>query len=194
MTRSSMKELCMPFKDTEQEFRSSRKHFKKLSLDKSRSPNFDLFLDQEEYSEEEVMETMAKTIEQYMSKTRANYGLGVARPKIEDKDNFELKGQFLKDLQMQEVVFFYNRLDVPTRQILDSRGAISSKTVADTKVPTTPKITHLRKKGKLLKKLPTLNLVHLFKEGDIEQLLWDSTKGTMQTLQTKNEANPWKKP
>nr|GEX00063.1 hypothetical protein [Tanacetum cinerariifolium] len=35
---------------------------------------------------------------------------------------------------MQEVVFFYNGLDVPTRQILDSRGAIPSKTVADAKV------------------------------------------------------------
>ncbi|GJZ08919.1 putative reverse transcriptase domain-containing protein [Tanacetum coccineum] len=206
-----------------------------------------------EYSEEEVTETMAETMEQYMSKTRADYGSGVARPKIEDKDNFELKGQFLKELrtntfsgsdhedanehiekvleivdlfhipnitidqvmlrafpmsltgaasrwlrnkptgsittwedlktkflskycppartakkmeeinnfqqepdenlyqawerfkellmkcpqhyltEMQEVVLFYNGLDVPTRQILDSRGAIPSKTIADAK-------------------------------------------------------------
>ncbi|GKA90928.1 hypothetical protein Tco_0812798 [Tanacetum coccineum] len=35
---------------------------------------------------------------------------------------------------MQEVVLFYNGLDVPTRQILDSRGAIPSKIVADAKV------------------------------------------------------------
>ncbi|GJU79595.1 hypothetical protein Tco_1281960 [Tanacetum coccineum] len=35
---------------------------------------------------------------------------------------------------MQEVVLFYNGLDVPTRQILDSRGAIPSKTTADAKV------------------------------------------------------------
>nr|GEU70359.1 hypothetical protein [Tanacetum cinerariifolium] len=35
---------------------------------------------------------------------------------------------------MHEVVLFYNGLDVPTRQILDSRGAIPSKTVADAKV------------------------------------------------------------
>ncbi|GJT85449.1 hypothetical protein Tco_1067166 [Tanacetum coccineum] len=34
-----------------------------------------------------------------MSKTRADYGSGVARPKIKDKDNFELKGQFLKELR-----------------------------------------------------------------------------------------------
>ncbi|GKA26447.1 hypothetical protein Tco_0712556 [Tanacetum coccineum] len=197
---------------------------------------------------------MAETMKQYMSKTRANYGSGVVRPKIEDKDNFELKGQFLKELQtntfngsdqedankhikkvleivdlfhilnitidqvmlrafpmsltratsqwlrnkptssittwedlktkflskycppartakkieeinnfqqepdinlyqswerfkellmkcpqhylteMQEVVLFYNGLDVPTRQILDSRGAIPSKTVVDVKI------------------------------------------------------------
>ncbi|GKD58220.1 hypothetical protein Tco_1295729, partial [Tanacetum coccineum] len=42
---------------------------------------------------------MEKTMEQYMSKTRANYGSGIARPKIDDKDSFELKGQFLKELR-----------------------------------------------------------------------------------------------
>ncbi|GJR61847.1 homeodomain-like protein [Tanacetum coccineum] len=127
---------------------------------------------------------MAETMEQYMSKIRADYGSGVARPKIEDKDNFELKGQFLKELRtntfsgsdhedankhiekvleivdlfhipnitidqvmlrafpmsltraakMQEVVLLYNGLDVPTRQILDSRRAIPSKTAADAKI------------------------------------------------------------
>ncbi|GJW85682.1 hypothetical protein Tco_0158827 [Tanacetum coccineum] len=135
---------------------------------------------------------MAETMEQYMSKTRADYGSGVARFKIEDKYNFELKGKFLKKLrdntfsgsdhedenkhiekvleivdlshipnitidqvmlravpmsltgaasrwlrnkpsEMQEVVLFYNGLDVPTRHILDSRGAIPSKTVVDAK-------------------------------------------------------------
>ncbi|GJV89174.1 retrovirus-related pol polyprotein from transposon TNT 1-94 [Tanacetum coccineum] len=155
-----------------------------------------------QYSEEEEAETMVETIEQYMSKTRANYGSGVARPKIEDKDNFELKGQFLKELrtntfsgsdhedtnehiekvleivdlfhipnitidqkledinnfqqepdenhyqawerfkellmkcpqhyltEMQEVILFYNGLGIHTRQILDSRGAISTATDA----------------------------------------------------------------
>nr|GEW48655.1 hypothetical protein [Tanacetum cinerariifolium] len=101
-------------------------------------------------------------------------------PKIDLKDSFKLKGQFLKELRdntfsgldnedvkehikkilevvdlfhisnitidqvmlrafpmsltRSEVVLFYNRLDVPTRQILDSRGAIPSKTAADAKV------------------------------------------------------------
>nr|GEW50949.1 hypothetical protein [Tanacetum cinerariifolium] len=34
-----------------------------------------------------------------MSKTRADYGLSIARPKIDDKDHFKLKGQFLKELR-----------------------------------------------------------------------------------------------
>ncbi|GJU03944.1 hypothetical protein Tco_1114282 [Tanacetum coccineum] len=297
MTRSSTKELFTPFKDLEREFQSSRKHFKTLSLDESRSPDFDIFSDQEEYSEEEVAETMAETMEQYMRKTQADYGSGVARPKIEDKANFKLKGQFLKELrdntfsgsdhedanehidkvlkivdlfhipnitidqvmlrafpmsitravscwlrnkpygsittwedlktkfpskyfptariakkmeeinnfqqesdenlyqawerfkellikcpqhyltEMEEVVLFYNGLDVLTRQILDSRGSIPSKTAADAKVLITPKIARSRKKGKPSKKLTTHNLVYLFKEGDIELLLWDSIKG-----------------
>ncbi|GJW17603.1 hypothetical protein Tco_0025039 [Tanacetum coccineum] len=42
---------------------------------------------------------MAETMEQYMSKNQADYGSGVARPKIKDKHHFELKGQFLKELR-----------------------------------------------------------------------------------------------
>nr|GEW13916.1 hypothetical protein [Tanacetum cinerariifolium] len=79
-----------------------------LSLGELRSPNFNL-LSNQEYSEEEIMETMVDAMEQYMSKTRVDYGSGVARPKIENNDNFELKGQFLK-------------------------GAIPSKTTADAKI------------------------------------------------------------
>ncbi|GJY20621.1 hypothetical protein Tco_0393187 [Tanacetum coccineum] len=36
--------------------------------------------------------------------------------------------------KMHEVILFYNGLDVPTRQILDSKGVIPTKTVADAKV------------------------------------------------------------
>nr|GEY79252.1 hypothetical protein [Tanacetum cinerariifolium] len=50
--------------------------------------DFDIFSDQEEYSEEEVAETITKTMEQHMSKTQANYGSGIARPKIKElRDN-----------------------------------------------------------------------------------------------------------
>ncbi|GJR14902.1 hypothetical protein Tco_0797554 [Tanacetum coccineum] len=79
---------------------------------------------------------MAETMEKYMSKTRTDYGSGVARPKIDNKDQFELKGQFLKELRentFTEVILFYNGLDVPTRHILDSRGVVPTKTVADAK-------------------------------------------------------------
>ncbi|GJT56268.1 hypothetical protein Tco_0991322 [Tanacetum coccineum] len=75
-----------------------KRDFKSLSLDKLRSPDFNLLSDQE-YSEEEVAETMAETMEQYMSKNRTDYGSGVARPRIDNKDQFELKGQFLKELR-----------------------------------------------------------------------------------------------
>ncbi|GJS85195.1 hypothetical protein Tco_0751736 [Tanacetum coccineum] len=98
MTRSSTKELFTPFKKPKQEFRSSRKLLKTLSIDKSRSPEFNPFSDLEEYFEEEVAKTMAETMEQYMRKTRADYGSGIARPKINNKYSFELKGQFLKEL------------------------------------------------------------------------------------------------
>nr|GEX79772.1 hypothetical protein [Tanacetum cinerariifolium] len=40
----------------------------------------------------------APTMEEYMTRTREGYGSGIFRPKIEDKDQFELKGQFLKEL------------------------------------------------------------------------------------------------
>ncbi|GKE35551.1 hypothetical protein Tco_1454873 [Tanacetum coccineum] len=36
--------------------------------------------------------------------------------------------------EMQEVILFYNGLGIPTRQILDSRGAIPSKTAANAKI------------------------------------------------------------
>ncbi|GKA16069.1 phospholipase-like, aminotransferase-like mobile domain protein [Tanacetum coccineum] len=68
MTRSSTNELFTPYKDPEREFRSSRRHSKSLSLDALKSLDFNLLSDKE-YSEEEEEETMAETMEQYMSKT-----------------------------------------------------------------------------------------------------------------------------
>ncbi|GJZ53961.1 hypothetical protein Tco_0608846, partial [Tanacetum coccineum] len=42
--------------------------------------------------------------------------------------------QSIPDTFRSLVILFYNGLGIPTRQILDSRGAIPSKTVADAKV------------------------------------------------------------
>ncbi|GKE78794.1 hypothetical protein Tco_1544914, partial [Tanacetum coccineum] len=48
--------------------------------------------------EEEATKIMVKTMEQYMSKTRGDYGSGVTRPEINQDTHFELKGKFLKEL------------------------------------------------------------------------------------------------
>ncbi|GKB66571.1 hypothetical protein Tco_0927983 [Tanacetum coccineum] len=177
-------------------------------------PEFNLFSDPKDQFEEEETESMGElTMEEYMTKTREDYGSGIARPKVDEKAYFELKGQFLKELlfpmsltgaasrwlrneqagsidtwetlkkkflgkycppariakkmeeinnfqqerdetlyqawerlnelllrfpqhyltDMQEVVLFYKGLDVPTRQILDSKGAIPSMRAADAK-------------------------------------------------------------
>ncbi|GJV39538.1 hypothetical protein Tco_1417978 [Tanacetum coccineum] len=52
----------------------------------------------------------------------------------------------------------------------------------------------LKEEGKTLEEAYYTQFVDLSKEGDIEQQLWDSTRGTMQTLCIKNEDNLWKKP
>ncbi|GJW98442.1 putative reverse transcriptase domain-containing protein [Tanacetum coccineum] len=212
MTRSLTTKLFTPYKEPEREFRSSRRHFKTLSLDELRSPDFNLFSDQE-YSEEEEAETMAETMEHGSDHEDANEHIekvleivdlfhipnitidqvmlrafpmsltGIARrwlrneptgsitiwdglktkflnkycppaqtaKKMEEINNFQQEPdenpyqawERFKELlmkcpqhyltEMQEVILFYNGLGIPTRQILNSRGAIPSKTVADAK-------------------------------------------------------------
>ncbi|GKC94839.1 retrovirus-related pol polyprotein from transposon TNT 1-94 [Tanacetum coccineum] len=79
-------------------YRLSKTEAEILVVHDKESPDFNLLSDQE-CSEEEEAEVMAETMEQYMIKTRIDYGPGVARPKIDNKDQFELKGQFLKELR-----------------------------------------------------------------------------------------------
>ncbi|GJT44792.1 hypothetical protein Tco_0953507 [Tanacetum coccineum] len=194
MIRSSTKELISPFENPESAFRSKRRLYETPGLVESSSPELNLFFGIQEHSTAEIM---MKTLEQYMSKTRGNYGSGVVMPKINYKTHFELKGQYLKELckntfsglehedtlehiekvleivdlfhipevtqdqqepdeslfrawerfkelvmkcpqhyltDMQEVILFYNGLDVPTRKILDSKGAIPTKTAVDAKI------------------------------------------------------------
>ncbi|GKA34370.1 hypothetical protein Tco_0720799 [Tanacetum coccineum] len=184
MTRSLIKELFTPFKDPEQEFRSSRKLLKTLSLDESRSLDLNIFSNLKEYFEEKVTETMAETMEQYMSKTRADYGSGIARPKIDDKDSFELKGQFLKELR-DNTFSGSDHEDANEHIEKDENRKVNYPTTAKDCPP---------KKVKPEEATKNCNFVDLSKEGDIEQQLWDSTKETMQTLHIKNEDNQWKKP
>ncbi|GJR03375.1 hypothetical protein Tco_0526359 [Tanacetum coccineum] len=85
-----------------------------------------------------------------ISKRRAFWSLNEDILKINDSDNqyavsikedtaFNVLGPRMKSPPiskngMQEVILFYNGLGIPTRQILNSRGAIPSKTVADAKI------------------------------------------------------------
>ncbi|GJS86040.1 retrotransposon protein, putative, ty1-copia subclass [Tanacetum coccineum] len=106
MTSSSTKELITPFENSKSAFRSKRRLYETPGLVESSSLELDLFFDIQEHSTTEIMK---ETMDQYMSKTCGNYGSG-------------------------EVILFYNGLDFPTRQILDSKGAIPTKTVADAKI------------------------------------------------------------
>ncbi|GJW22145.1 hypothetical protein Tco_0032767 [Tanacetum coccineum] len=99
MTRNSTKELFTPLENPERVFHLKKRLFKTPGLVELSSPKFNLFSDIEERpEEEEATEIMTETMEQYMSKTRRDYGSGVTRPKINIDTHFELKGQFLKEL------------------------------------------------------------------------------------------------
>ncbi|GJU80005.1 hypothetical protein Tco_1282370 [Tanacetum coccineum] len=110
--------------------------------------------------------------------------------------------------EMQEVVLFYNGLDVPTRQILDLRGAIPSKTAADAKVaiqemaeysqkwhngtsrtrsPYYTKYFPIKEEGKTLEEDYYTQFGAPFQGGGYRATARDSTKGIMQTLHTKNK-------
>ncbi|GJZ49051.1 hypothetical protein Tco_0603241 [Tanacetum coccineum] len=92
MTRFSNKWLVEPYDEPEQALHSLRKLFKTTSFDHSSSPEFELFSDHEEQVEEEITETMTEpTMDEYMRKTREDYGSGVARLKFDKDAKFELK-------------------------------------------------------------------------------------------------------
>ncbi|GKB79199.1 hypothetical protein Tco_0946094, partial [Tanacetum coccineum] len=216
--QSSTKELFTPLDNPKRVFLSKRRLFETPGLVELDSPEFDLFSNIKERSEEEATKFMTDSMEQYMSKTRGDYRSGVTRPKINTNTHFKLKGKFLKELRdntftdsehedenehikkvleivdlfhilnitqdqimlraflvsltraashwlrnepvvsiltqeilkskflskycppahtakkMEEVILFYNVLDVPTRQILDSKGAVPTMNTANAKV------------------------------------------------------------
>ncbi|GKA12400.1 ribonuclease H-like domain, reverse transcriptase, RNA-dependent DNA polymerase [Tanacetum coccineum] len=106
---------------------------------------------------------------------------------------------------MQKVILFYNGLDVPSRQIHDSKGVIPTKTDVDAKKenekvyaaqvecklckgPHYIKDCPLKEEGKLLKRLTTYSLVHLINlEDSTEQHGQDSTNATTETLSIRNQ-------
>ncbi|GJY57389.1 hypothetical protein Tco_0456504, partial [Tanacetum coccineum] len=213
---------------------------------------------------------MAETMEQYMSKTRADYGSVVIRPKIKEKDSFELKGQFIKELctntfsgsdhedankhieKVLEIMDLFHipnisvdqvmlrvfhmsftgaasrwlrnrptssittwedlmtkflskyypptRTDVPTRKILDSRGAIPLKTAANAKTAIQEMAEYSQKwhnrtsRVRSTKTFDGLAAIRaqlnnlgreIKKEGDIEKQLQVTIKGTTQIPRMK---------
>ncbi|GJU46962.1 hypothetical protein Tco_1204228 [Tanacetum coccineum] len=130
--QESKKELVKPFDEPKQAFHSLRKLFK--------TPNFD----------------HSNPLGPKKTTTQ-----GFARPKFDKDAKFELKGQFLKELRdntfsgsenkdanehiervlktvdlfttPDEVILFYKGLDVPTRQILDSKGVVPKMSTVDAK-------------------------------------------------------------
>ncbi|GJX51836.1 hypothetical protein Tco_0278681 [Tanacetum coccineum] len=99
MTRSFTKELFLPLENHEQKFRLRRRLFDTPSLIELNSPEFDQISDIEEQSEEEEPdESLFHAWERFKE-------LLMKCPQ-----------HYLTD--MQEVILFYNGLDVPTRQIL----------------------------------------------------------------------------
>ncbi|GKC85340.1 hypothetical protein Tco_1141057 [Tanacetum coccineum] len=208
MTRSSTSKLFTPYKEPEQEFRSSRRHFKTLRVARPKIDNKDQFerkgqflkelrentfsgFDNEDANEhmEKVLEIVdlfhvpnttvdqlmlrvfpisltgasshwlrneptssIKTWEDLKTKFLNKYcPPGRTAKKMEEINNFQQESDetffqawerfeellmkcpqyYLTD--MQKVILFYNGLDIPTRQILDSRGAILTKTAKDAK-------------------------------------------------------------
>ncbi|GJW15721.1 hypothetical protein Tco_0019854 [Tanacetum coccineum] len=101
-----------------------------------------------------------------MMKTQEDYGSGIGKLNIDEKANFELKGQFLKelrdnnfsglnnndanehnekDLEIVDLFHIPEGLDVPTRQILDSKGAIPSMKAANAKKAIQDMVDHSQK-------------------------------------------------
>nr|GEU95252.1 hypothetical protein [Tanacetum cinerariifolium] len=129
MTRSSTKELITLFENPERVFRSNMRRFETPGLVNSRSPEFNLF---------------SNTFRRKRNFRNYNGNNGA----ISEQDpNFMKILLAVQNLKMQkvleivdlfhvpeEVILFYNRLDVLTKQILDSKGAVPTKTAADVKV------------------------------------------------------------
>nr|GEV67724.1 hypothetical protein [Tanacetum cinerariifolium] len=120
MTRSSTKELFTPFEDLEQEFCSSRNLFKTLSLNESSSFEFDLSSNLKEHYEGDCR-----------NDDKNNGRIHVQDPRFKEL-LMRCPQHYLTN--MQEVILFYNGLAVPTKQILDSKGAIPTMTANNAKI------------------------------------------------------------
>ncbi|GKE00428.1 hypothetical protein Tco_1388411, partial [Tanacetum coccineum] len=143
MTRSSTKELLSPLENPERVLRSRRKLFDNPSLVETNSPGSNQLSEIEEHIEEEEGQFLKELRDNTFSGSEnedANEHIEKVLeiidlfhiPKV-TQDQIMLRA-FPVSLTRAEVILFYNGLDVPTRQILDSNGAIPSKTSAYAKI------------------------------------------------------------
>nr|GEX41452.1 hypothetical protein [Tanacetum cinerariifolium] len=147
LIKSSSKELFSPLENPKQKFRSMRRLFNTPSLIELNSPEFNQISDIEEQSEEKVRETMTETMEQYMIKTRGDYGCSWH----EDANEYIKKVLEIVDLfhilkitqdQIMFQAFHVSLTGVtskwlrnhPSGLITTCKGAIPSKTATDAKV------------------------------------------------------------
>ncbi|GJZ97518.1 DNA-directed DNA polymerase [Tanacetum coccineum] len=97
-------------------------------------------------------------MEEYITKTREGYGSGIARPKIDEKSEFKLKGQFLKEIRdntisgsenedpdehiekVLKIVYLFHILE-----ITQDKGAIPSLKAADAKKAIQDMVDHSQK-------------------------------------------------
>ncbi|GKA74266.1 hypothetical protein Tco_0780568 [Tanacetum coccineum] len=145
MTRSLNKELFTPYKESERVLRSARKFFKATSLDYSSSPEFDLFYDLKDQSgiarpkidENARFELKGQFLKELHDSTFSGLDNEDANEHIEKVleivELFHIP-EVTQDQIMLRVFHIYvgsdhvyKGLDMPTRQILDSNGAIPKK-------------------------------------------------------------------
>ncbi|GJR03436.1 hypothetical protein Tco_0526420 [Tanacetum coccineum] len=139
MTRSSSKNLITPYENPEHKFRSSRKLNMTRSLDRLNSSKSNLFSDYVDQFEEEETETMGEpTMEDGLDNEDANEHIEKV---LEIVDLFHIpevtQDQIMLRVFPMSLTGAASRwlrngpgLDVPTRQILDSKGVIPSMNAA----------------------------------------------------------------
>nr|GEY61426.1 hypothetical protein [Tanacetum cinerariifolium] len=163
MTRSSTKELITPFENLKSAFCSKRRLYEIPGLVESSSPELNLFFDIQEHTTIEIMtETMVPYMSKsrrnygsgvvrpkindkthfelkgkYLKELRENTFSEVTQDQVMLRVfPMSLTGAASRWLRNEpsEVILLYNRLDVPTRKILGSKGAIPTKTAVDAKI------------------------------------------------------------
>ncbi|GJY28899.1 hypothetical protein Tco_0404666 [Tanacetum coccineum] len=146
MTRSSTKELLSPVDNPLQKFCSKRRLFDTPSLVESSSPKFDLTSRNNLRKKPMInQDTPFELKGQFLKELRDNTFSGSEHEDanehiekvLEIVDLFHIPKVTQDQIMLRafpEVILFYNGLDVLTQQILDSKGAIPSKTAADAKV------------------------------------------------------------